>query len=148
MQEKAVKKKWLNEQHFIDLMGATNLIPKPNSIKMAIHIGHEKGGWKGFTVAGLNFILPAVFITGILAWLYKQYRQLSNIQPFVYGIKPAIIAIILGPIFPLAKKSFKSKELFLIGSLVLIGSLFCISELKLMFEAGILALVFVTFQSH
>ena len=44
MQEKAVKKKWLNEQHFIDLMGATNLIPKPNSIKMAIHIGHEKGG--------------------------------------------------------------------------------------------------------
>ena len=126
-------------------MGATNLIPKPNSIKMAIHIGHEKGGWKGFTVAGLNFILPAVFITGILAWLYKQYRQLSNIQPFVYGVKPAII---LAPKFPLAKKSSKSKELFLIGSLVLIRLMFGISELKLMFEAGILALVFATFRSH
>ena len=148
MQEKVVKKKWLSEQHFIDLMEATNLIPKPNSIKMAIHIGHEQGGWKGFTVAGFNFVLPAVFITKILAWLYKQYRQLSNIQPLVYGIKPAIIAIILGPIFPLAKKSFKSKELFLIGSLVLIGSLFGISELKLMLAAGILALVFVTFQNH
>ena len=83
------------------------MIPRPNSIKMAIHIGHEQGGWKGFTAAGFNFVLPAVFITGILAWLYKQYRQLSNIQPFVYGIKPAIIAIILAPIFPLAKKSFK-----------------------------------------
>ena len=129
-------------------MEATNLIPRPNSIKMTIHIGHEHGGWKGFTAAGFNFIPIAVFITGILAWLYKQYRQLPNIQPFVYGIKPAIIAIILAPIFPLAKKSFKSKELFLIESLVLIRLLFGIRELKLMLAAGILALVFFTFQYH
>jgi chromate transporter len=148
MQEEVVsKRKWLSEQHFLDLIGATNLIPGPNSTEMAIHIGHEKGGWKGLIVAGLCFILPAVLITGFFAWLYKQYGQLPNIQPFIYGVKPAIIAIILSAIFPLAKKSVKSKELLLIGLLVLIGSLFGIGELQLMLGSGILALVFAAIRS-
>jgi chromate transporter len=60
-EEVVVKRKWLNEQHFLDLVGATNLIPGPNSTEMAIHIGHEKGGWKGLIVAGLCFILPSSF---------------------------------------------------------------------------------------
>ncbi|MDR7210316.1 chromate efflux transporter [Flavobacterium piscis] len=139
-QEVVAKRKWLTEQHFLDLIGATNLIPGPNSTEMAIHIGHEKAGWKGLIVAGLCFILPAVFITGIFAWLYKQYGQLPQVQPFIYGIKPAIIAIILGAIFPLAKKSIKSIELAIIGILVLISSLLHFNEIYLMFGAGFLAL--------
>ena len=138
--EVVVKRKWLTEQRFLDLIGATNLIPGPNSTEMAIHIGYEKGGWRGLIIAGLCFILPAVFITGIFAWLYKQYGQLPEVLPFVYGIKPAIIAIILGAIFPLAKKSLKSTELIIIGLLVLVGSLFNINEIYLMFGAGFFAL--------
>ena len=69
-QEVVFKKKWLTEEHFLDLIGATNLIPGPNSTEMAIHIGQERAGWKGLIVACLCFILPAVFITGIFAWLY------------------------------------------------------------------------------
>lgn len=142
MQDEVVtKRKWLTEQHFLDLIGATNLIPGPNSTEMAIHIGHEKGGWKGLIIAGLCFILPAVFITGIFAYLYKQYEQVLEVQPFIYGIKPAIIAIILGAIFPLAKKSLKSTELIVIGLLVLLGSLFSINEIYLMFGAGFMALM-------
>jgi chromate transporter len=139
-EEVVAKRKWLTEQHFLDLVGATNLIPGPNSTEMAIHIGHEKGGWKGLITAGLCFILPAVFITGIFAWLYKQYGQMPEVQPFVYGIKPAIIAIILGAIFPLAKKSLKSVELAIIGLLVLMSSLLDFNEIYLMFGAGFLAL--------
>lgn len=141
MQEEVViKRKWLSEQHFLDLIGATNLIPGPNSTEMAIHIGREKAGWKGLIIAGLCFILPAVFITGIFALLYRQYGQLPEVQPFVYGIKPAIIAIILGAVFPLAKKSIKSIELAIIGILVLICSLLSFNEIYLMFGAGFLAL--------
>jgi chromate transporter len=142
--EVVVKRKWLTEQHFLDLIGATNLIPGPNSTEMAIHIGYEKGGWKGLIVAGLCFIVPAVFITGIFAWLYKQYGQLPEVQPFIYGIKPAIIAIILGAIFPLAKKSLKSTELIIIGLVVLVCSLLNINEIYLMFGAGFFAL-FITY---
>ncbi len=141
MQDEVVtKRKWLTEQHFLDLIGTTNLIPGPNSTEMAIHIGHEKGGWIGLIIADLCFILPAVFITGVFAFLYKQYGQLPEIQPFIYGIKPAIIAIILGAIFPLAKKSLKSTELIIIGVLVLLCSLFNINEIYLMFGAGFVAL--------
>jgi putative chromate ion transporter len=112
-EEVVVKRKWLSEQHFLDLIGASNLIPGPNSTEMAIHIGHERAGWKSLIVAGLCFILPAVLITGFLAWLYKEYGQLPELKPFLYGIKPAIIAIILSAVFAfkgdlsLAQKTFE-----------------------------------------
>jgi chromate transporter len=139
-EEVVTKKKWITEQHFLDLVGATNLIPGPNSTEMAIHIGQERAGWKGLLVAGLCFIFPAVLITGFFAWIYKMYGQIPEIQPFIYGIKPAIIAIILFAIFPLAKKSLKTVDLYVIGILVLILSLLKFNELYLLFGAGFLAL--------
>lgn len=140
-QEVVSKRKWLTEQHFLDLIGATNLIPGPNSTEMAIHIGNERGGWKGLIVAGLCFILPAVFITGFFAWGYKQYGQLPEIQPFIYGIKPAIIAVILAAVYPLAQKSLKSILLAIIGIVVLLLSFLDINEIYLMFGAGLFALL-------
>lgn len=139
--EVVVKKKWLSEQHFLDLIGATNLIPGPNSTEMAIHIGHEKAGWKGLIVAGVCFIFPAVIITGFFAFLYKEYGQIPEVKPFLYGIKPAIIAIILSAIFPLAKKSLKTIQLGIIGAVVLLLSLLNYNEIILMFGAGIIALL-------
>ena len=139
--EIVAKRKWITEQHFLDLIGATNLIPGPNSTEMAIHIGHERAGWKGLIIAGLCFILPAVFITAIFAWLYRQYGQLPEMQPYIYGIKPAIIAIILGAIFPLARKSIKTIPLAIIGAIVLILSLLGVNEIYLLFGAGFFFLI-------
>lgn len=148
MQDEVVtKRKWIDEQHFLDMTGATNLIPGPNSTEMAIHIGYEKGSWKGLIIAGLCFILLAVLITGFFAWLYKQYGQLPEFQPFIYGIKPAVIAIILSAIFPLAKKSLKSIELAVLGFLVLAGSLLSINEIYLMFGAGLLMLLYTSIRN-
>lgn len=145
--EVVIKRKWMNEQHFLDLLGATNLIPGPNSTEMAIHIGYDKGGWKGLVTAGLCFILPAVLITGILAYLYSLYGQLPEVQPFIYGIKPAIIAIILAAIYPLAKQSVKSINLGLIGIAVLLAAVFGVNEIYLMFGAGLLAFGLYKIQS-
>lgn len=139
--EIVVKKKWLTEQHFLDLIGATNLIPGPNSTEMAIHIGHEKAGWKGLIIAGFCFIFPAVIITGFFAWLYKEYGQIPEVEPFLYGIKPAIIAIILSAIFPLARKSIKTIQLGIIGAIVLLLSLLHYNEIILMFGTGLVALI-------
>jgi len=140
-EEVVVKRKWMDEQHFLDLLGATNLIPGPNSTEMAIHIGYDKAGWKGLIIAGLCFILPAVFLTGVLAYFYKNYGELPQVQPFIYGIKPAIIAIILGAVFPLAKTSINSTFLAFIGLIVLVASLLGVSEIFLLFGAGFLAYV-------
>ena len=147
-QEVVVKKKWISEQHFLDLLGATNLIPGPNSTEMAIHIGYDRGGWKGLIIAGLCFILPAVFITLLFAVLYHNYGQLPEIQPFIYGIKPAIIAVIIGAVYPLAKKSIKSLFLGLIGLSVLIASLLGANEIYLMFGAGLLAYLLYSIKNN
>lgn len=141
MQDEVVRKrKWMDEQHFLDLMGATNLIPGPNSTEMAIHIGYDRGGWKGLIVAGLCFIVPAVLITGVFAVLYKSYGQLPELQPFVYGTTPAIIAIIAAAVYPLAKKSLKSTQLWIIGISVLILNFLGVSEIAVLFGAGFLAM--------
>jgi len=147
-QEVVVKRKWISEQDFLDLIGATNLIPGPNSTEMTMHIGYERAGWKGLVTAGLCFILPAVFITGIFAWFYKKYGQLPEVEPFIYGIKPAIIAIIITVVFPLAKKSVKNTQLAFIGIVVLIGSLLHFNEIYLMFGAGFTALFFAMIRQN
>ncbi len=108
MEDEVVKKrKWMTHQHFLDLVGATNLIPGPNSTEMTMHCGHERAGWKGLIVAGTCFVFPAVVITMVFAWLYQQYGQLPKVEPFIYGIKPAVIAIIVGAVYRLGKKALK-----------------------------------------
>lgn len=135
------KRKWLSEQHFLDLVGATNLIPGPNSTEMAVHIGHERAGWKGSIISGVCFILPAVILTGMFAWLYKEYGHLPKLQPYIYGIKPAIIAVILSAILPMVRQSLKSFELYIIGGIALVLTLLQFNEIYVMFGAGFLAIL-------
>ena len=92
MEEEVVnKRKWMDREHFLDLIGATNLIPGPNSTEMTMHCGHERAGAPGLFVAGITFIFPAVVITGIFAWLYAEYGELPQVEPFIFGIKPTTV---------------------------------------------------------
>jgi chromate transporter len=142
MQREVVQKReWMEEQRFLDMVGAVNLIPGPNSTELAIHIGHDRAGWRGLLIAGLCFILPAVFLTGTLAHFYKMYGTLPQVQPFIYGVKPAIIGIILGAVYPLARRSARSTELMIIGCIVLVLSLLAINEIFLLFAAGLAMLL-------
>src|SRR5271155_4390434 len=94
-QEVVIKREWMTEQHFLDLLGATNLIPGPNSTEMAIHIGHDRAGWTGLVVAGACFIVPAVVIVTAIAWVYVRFGALPEVAGAMYGIKPVIIAIVI-----------------------------------------------------
>ncbi|MBT8181415.1 MAG: chromate efflux transporter [Eudoraea sp.] len=142
MEDEVVKKrKWMTQEHFLDLIGATNLIPGPNSTEMTMHCGHERAGWKGLFVAGICFIFPAVVITSIFAWLYEQYGQLPEVEPYIYGIKPAVIAIILMAAYRLGKKAIKNKELAILGVLTIIICLLGVNEIVALFGCGILGLI-------
>lgn len=131
------KKKWMTQEHFLDLMGATNLIPGPNSTEMTMHCGHERAGWKGLFVAGFCFIFPAVVITGLFAWLYQQYGQLPEVTPFIYGIKPAVIAIIIMAAYKLGKKAIKNTILAILGIIALVFCLLGVSEIIVLFGAAL-----------
>ena len=140
-QEVVQKRKWVEQSHFLDLVGATNLIPGPNSTEMVMHCGYERGGRSGMVVAGISFILPAVTITAILAWLYANYGQLPELEPFLYGIKPAVLAIIFSAAYSLAKTALKNKELAVLGLIVLVACVAGLNEIIALFGAGIIGLL-------
>lgn len=135
------KRKWMTHEHFLDLVGATNLIPGPNSTEMTMHCGHERAGWKGLFVAGICFIFPAVFITMIFAWLYEKYGEVPAAEMFIYGIKPAVIAIIIATSYRLGKKGLKSIELGILGALTIIACLLGVNEIIALFGCGIIGLL-------
>lgn len=139
--EVVTKRKWMTRQHFLDLVGATNLIPGPNSTEMTMHCGHERAGRKGLFVAGVCFIFPAVIITGILAYLYVEYGTIPQVEPFLYGIKPAVIAIILSAIYKLGKKALKSWQLGIIGIAVIVASFLGVNEITAILAAGVIGIV-------
>lgn len=138
--EIVVKRKWMTRDYFLDLIGATNLIPGPNSTEMTMHCGYERAGKKGLFVAGLCFILPAIVITGFLAYLYVEYGELPEVKPFIFGIKPAVLAIIASAIIKLGKKAIKSTELTILGIGVLTASLLGVNEVLALLMAGIIGM--------
>jgi chromate transporter len=149
MEDEVIKKrKWMTQEHFLDLVGATNLIPGPNSTEMTMHCGHERAGWKGLFVAGICFIFPAVVITSVFAWLYQKYGQLPEVEPFIYGIKPAVISIIIMASFRLGKKAIKNTELAILGIITLVACLLGVNEIIALFGCGFLGLLLYYFKKN
>ncbi len=132
------KRKWLDRQRFLDLIGVTNLIPGPNSTEMTMHVGFERGGPLGLFVAGICFILPATLITATLAFLYAEFGQLPQVNPVIEGIKPAVLVIIAAAIYKLGKKALKSIEIGILGILALLATLLGLNEITTLLLSGIL----------
>ncbi|HEX6181872.1 MAG TPA: chromate efflux transporter, partial [Chitinophagaceae bacterium] len=142
MEEEVVRKrKWMTAEHFLDLVGATNLVPGPNSTEMTMHIGHERAGWKGLIVAGVCFIVPAVILTGVIAWAYQLYGQLPQVQRFIYGIKPAVIAVVVSSMIGLGRKALKNIELGIIGLAAAVAVLVGFNEIYVLFGAGLIGII-------
>lgn len=143
MEEQFVRKrKWLSAEQFLDLLGATNLIPGPNSTEMAIHIGHLRAGWAGLIVSGFCFILPAATIVLFLAWLYVHFGKLVQATGLLYGVKPVIIAVVLQALLGLGRAAIKTRLLAFICVTSVILSFLGINELIVLFMAGLFMAVF------
>ncbi|MHB0987789.1 MAG: chromate efflux transporter [Bellilinea sp.] len=138
--EVVVRRKWLTDEEFLDLVGATNLIPGPNSTEMAIHIGYLRAGWVGLILGGACFILPAVGMVLALAWVYVQYGATPQAGWLLYGIKPVVIAIILQALWMLGKKAIKGVFLLFVG-LAVFGLYFAgVNELVLLLAGGLVVM--------
>ena len=144
--EVVVRRQWLDEQHFLDLVGATNLIPGPNSTEMAIHIGYNRAGWRGLVAAGLCFILPAALIVGFLAWIYVHYGQTVEGNALLYGIKPVIIAIVLQALIKLGRTAIKGPLLAAIAVGVLVLYWLGVNEILLLLAGALVMVAAQAFQ--
>jgi len=137
-EEIVTRRQWMSRERFLDLMGATNLIPGPNSTEMTMHCGYERAGIPGLFAAGISFIFPAVLISLFLAFLYVKYGSLPAVEPFIIGIKPAVLAIIASAIFKLGKKALKNWQLGALGLAVLLASIVGLNEVFALLLAGLL----------
>ena len=145
--EVVTKRAWMTREHYLDLIGATNLIPGPNSTEMTMHCGFQRAGKKGLFIAGISFIFPAVFITAILGYLYVLYGALPQVQPFIKGIQPAVIVIIASAVIKLGKKAVKNWELALLGTLFLAASLLGLDQVLVLFAGGLLGMCYFLIKS-
>jgi chromate transporter len=140
MRDELVKKRgWLTEERFLDLLGAANLIPGPNSTEMAIFIGHARAGFPGLIVAGVSFILPASLVTLAIAALYVRYGALPELRGVLYGLKPVIIAVVFQALIGLAKSAVKTAPLFLLAIVSAASAFFGVDELAVIFGGGTIA---------
>jgi chromate transporter len=139
MEDEVVRRRrWLPRDEFLDLLGATNLIPGPNSTELAIHIGHRKAGWTGLLVAGSCFILPAALSVTALAWAYLRYGSLPQADAILYGVKPVIIAVILQALWGLGRAALKTRSLVMVCVVGILLGFLRVNELAILFGAGMM----------
>lgn len=130
---------WLSRAEFLDLVGATNLIPGPNSTELALHIGHRRAGWPGLLVAGLCFMLPAVVIVTAIAWAYVRFGKLPQFAGVMGGIKPVLIAIVVQALWRLGRTAVKNAWIAALGLAGLAACLAGVHELAVLFASGFIA---------
>ena len=143
MQDEFVRRRgWLDDQEFLDYVGATNLIPGPNSTEMAIHLGYLRAGWRGLVLAGICFITPAFLLVLFLAWAYVQYGSTPQGEWILYGIKPVVIGVIVYALWTLGKKAVKGPLTAILGILAVLVYFFLgWSEIAVILVGGILLTV-------
>ncbi len=141
MEDEVVRRRrWLTRERFLDMVGACNLIPGPNSTEMAIHIGHQQAGFRGLVVAGACFIIPATVITLGVAWAYVAYGSLPQVGGILYGVKPVIIAVVLQALWRLAQTAARTRLLIAVTALSVAAGFLNVNELVILFGAGALTI--------
>ena len=133
------RRRWLSREKFLDLLGASNLIPGPSSSELAIHIGYLCAGWKGLLIAGSCFILPAALMVAGIGWLYVRFGGLPATTGILYGIKPVVIAVVLQALWSLGRTAVKTTFLAIVAVLALVLSVLGVHPLLLLLLAGVVA---------
>lgn len=139
MEDEVVSRRgWLTREQFLDFLGATNLIPGPNSTEMAIHVGRIRAGWLGLLVAGASFILPSAVMVTALAWAYVRFGSLPQVAGLLYGVKPIVIALIVQAVFKLAKTAVKSTWIAVVGVFAALGTVLGVDQVAVLAGGGLL----------
>lgn len=142
MEDEVVRRRrWMTREDFLDLLGAANLIPGPNSTELAIHVGQRQAGWAGLLIAGVSFILPAVLIVTAIAWAYVRYGSLPEVAGILYGVKPVIIAIVLQALWSLGKTAVKNWFLAVVGIAGVALTWLGVHELLILAGAGVVVVL-------
>jgi chromate transporter len=142
MEDEVVRRRgWLTREAFLDYVGATNLIPGPNSTELAIEIGRDRAGWPGLVVAGASFILPAALIVGIVAAGYVRFGQLPAMVALLAGVKPVVIAIVIQALWRLGRTAVKTVWLAALAVAAIAAVIAGVHELVVLLASAVLTML-------
>ncbi|WP_345575295.1 chromate efflux transporter [Nonomuraea rosea] len=140
MRDELVRRRgWVTDERFADLIGATNLIPGPNSTELAIHLGFDRARWRGLVAAGMCFILPAALMVTALAWAYVRYGDTPAVGGILYGVVPTVIAIIAHALLSLFRTVIKNIWMAALALAALVAYLLGGNELLILIAGAVLA---------
>lgn len=139
--ETVSRRGWLDDARFVDLIGVTNLIPGPNSTEMAMHIGHERAGWRGLVTAGASFIVPASLVVLAFAWAYVEYGGSPSGAAVLAGMKPVVLIIVGQALLKLGRSALTSWLTGTLAALAVAGYLLGGNELAILAGAALVVLV-------
>jgi chromate transporter len=134
-------RRWLTDNEFLDLVGASNAIPGPTSTEVAMYVGRRRAGIPGLVVAGLAFITPAAMVVGVLAWAYVRYGTTPALDDVFEGIKPVVLAVVALAVLQLGRTAVKSVTLAIIGGAVFLLYIVGLDEPVLLLAAAAVAAV-------
>ena len=106
-EEVVLRRRWMTEEQFLDLLGVANLIPGPSSTELVLYIGYRRAGIPGVIASGVAFVLPAMLIVLACAWGYLTYGSLPAVGRLFYGVKPVLIAIVVHALWGLRRAALK-----------------------------------------
>ena len=135
------KKKWVTEEHFLDLISAANLIPGPNASETCFHVGYVRAGYPGLIVAGFGFIGPAFLFSLLFAWIYVTYGSLPQIEGIFYLLNPLVLAIVLETTWLIGKTSINDWKQILIFALAVGAKLLGINETIILIGGGLVGIL-------
>lgn len=120
-QELVEKRRWISEHRFLHALNYTMVLPGPEAQQLATYIGWLMHGvWGGIT-AGFLFVLPSLFILSALSWIYLAYGEVPAIAGILYGIKPAVTAIVVFAAYRIGSKALTNNVLRLMAVLAFIA---------------------------
>ena len=135
------RRRWIDDAAFLDLLGAANLIPGPTSTELAMHIGQRRAGYRGLVVAGLAFLLPAVVIVAILAWLYVEFGRRPEVEALFVGIGPVVVAVIAHAGWSIARGAVRAPWHAALLAAAIVAIVAGVPEIAVLLLAGIIGVV-------
>ncbi|OYU10619.1 MAG: chromate transporter [Comamonadaceae bacterium PBBC1] len=122
-EELVVRRRWISEKRYLHALHYCMLLPGPEAQQLATYTGWLMHGTRGGIAAGALFVLPSLVLLIVLSWAYTVWGQHPWGQALLWGLKPAVTALVLQAAHRMAKRTLKDRWLWMLAALSLLGTL-------------------------
>jgi len=118
------QRRWISDARFLHALSYCMLLPGPEAQQLAIYIGWLMHRTVGGVIAGTLFVLPGVIVIGALSWLYATYQQLPAVTAIFFGLKAAVLAVVVEAVLRVGRRALKNRMMIAIAAAAFVSLYF------------------------